>query len=66
MSSIPRSNKYLQYISGDYRLYFGKHKGRKLSEIPRFYLEWFVKTKPKNKSFNKARRMTALYLNRQP
>ncbi len=51
-----------QRSAGGFKLYFGKHKGKSLSEIPRDYLEWLVKPKRHRKSFNKARRMAAAYL----
>lgn len=29
--------------SSEFQLYFGKHKGKKLSEVPKDYLEWCLK-----------------------
>ena len=52
--------------AGSFQIYFGKYKGLALNEIPRDYLEWLVEFSPtKNRSsFNKARRMAAVYLDR--
>lgn len=39
--------------SADYVIYFGKHKGKKLSDVPRDYLEWCLKADFKDKKIIK-------------
>ena len=41
---------------GDKPVYFGKHAGKKLKDVPRDYLEWALGQKPNNKSFRKFQR----------
>lgn len=37
------ARKQMVFDSGDIRMPWGKHKGKKLSEVPLKYLEWILK-----------------------
>ena len=41
---------------GEKQIYFGKHKGKKLREVPTDYLKWALGEKPKDRSFRKFQR----------
>ena len=41
---------------GEKQIYFGKHKGKKMREVPTDYLQWALGEKPKNNSFRKFQR----------
>jgi hypothetical protein len=41
---------------GEKELYFGKHQGKKMREVPTDYLVWALGQKPKNNSFRKFQR----------
>jgi len=65
----PITEEDRQRGAGTYQLYFGKHKGKSLHEIPRDYLEWLTTQKPRRranpkhrKSFSKAIEMAERYL----
>jgi broad specificity phosphatase PhoE len=47
---------------GEMEAYFGKHKGKKLKDIPRQYLEWAVGERPTTNSFRRFQRRVTEFL----
>jgi hypothetical protein len=45
-------------------IYFGKHKGSKLGDVPMSYLEWVLTVKPTNSSFRKFQSKVRQFLGR--
>jgi hypothetical protein len=49
---------------GEKKVYFGKHKGKKLKDIPPQYLEWVLGEQPTTNSFRKFQRQVNEFLAR--
>ena len=47
---------------GEKQIYFGKHKGKKMREVPTDYLQWALGEKAKDNSFRKFQRDAKEYL----
>ncbi len=47
---------------GETQIYFGKHAGQRLKDVPREYLAWALDQKPATKPFRKFQRTVRKYL----
>ena len=47
---------------GQKEVYFGKHKGKKLRDVPRQYLEWALGEQPTTNSFRRFQRQVSAFL----
>ena len=45
--------KYKPYIIDTYKLWFGKHKGKMLKEVPPYYLQWYIENGTCQKTINR-------------
>lgn len=59
---VPVAETNYAISTGDFVLYFGKHKGMRIKDVPRQYLEWMVGQPSKTKSFLKAQRQAVNFL----
>jgi len=54
--------KQVQGTNGDWVLFFGKHLGKRLREVPRSYLEWMTSVEGATENFRKAQRAAMNFL----
>lgn len=64
LDPIAEVRRYEGRVSGSYTLHFGKHKGKRLDEVPREYLEWLAvqDSRGKFKSMRSAKKKIKTYL----
>lgn len=56
------SDDQLRTSIGEQQIYFGKHKGQKLKDVPKNYLTWALSQEAADKSFRKFQRKARDYL----
>lgn len=60
--STPLSREKRRQSAGETRIYFGKHKGKQLKDIPGSYLSWAIGEKSTSKPFRKFQEQAKAYL----
>jgi hypothetical protein len=60
--STPPSPAKRQQSAGETKIYFGKHKGKQLKDIPGSYLSWALGEKSTSRPFRKFQEQAKVYL----